>query len=321
VYLKRHVSGGFVLAPYLFACASARPVAPPVLEATGWAIQLQGVEKVGARKRLAAAKADLLVVDPTRSVRGRDWYDARGLVSYLHAAGKRVLAYLNVGQAEEYRAYWPDAWRAPTRDAPGDPPFLLALDPDGWPANYPVAYWHPAWRKIVVRAVDEVVADGFDGLYCDWVLGYREPAVVAAARAAGVDPARAMAELVRDMREHARRTHPGFVVVVQNAAYLPDAVPELYGWVDGVAQEDLSFSGAASADWDDPRTGDAPRPREGEDSRAAVAGRLEEWRRHGLLVLTLDYACVPANADEARRFSRAHGFLPFVSRTPLDRLP
>ncbi|MGQ0613486.1 MAG: endo alpha-1,4 polygalactosaminidase [Planctomycetaceae bacterium] len=310
----------------LAACATARgdaadPADPPLAGVKTWAIQLQGVEKIGARAKLAASKGDLLVVDPTRTVRGREWYDARGLVTYLHAARKRVLAYANVGQAEEYRTYWAPDWRAPTKEAPGEPAFLLTVDPDGWAGNYPVAYWNPAWRAILFRMVDEVLADGFDGLYCDWVLGYHEPAVAAAAKSAGIDPARVMAELLRDLRARAREKNPRFAVVAQNAAYLSDAVPELYGWVDGVAQEDLSFSGAAGVAWDDPKSGDLPRPREGEDSRAALTRQLEQWHRRGLPVLTLDYALETANADEARRFSRGKGFLPFVSRTPLDRLP
>lgn len=310
----------------LAACATARGDADvtaerPLAGVKSWAIQLQGIEKIGARARLAAAKAELVVVDPTRSVHGREWYDARGLVTYLHAAKKRVLAYANVGQAEEYRTYWAPEWRAPTKDARGEPAFLLTVDPDGWAGNYPVAYWDPAWRAIVFRMVDEALADGFDGLYCDWVLGYHEPVVAAAAESAAIVPARAMAELLRDLRAHARAKNPRFAIIAQNAAYLSEAVPELYGWVDGIAQEDLSFSGAAGAAWDDPKSGDRPRPREGEDSRAALTRQLEQWHRRGLPVLTLDYALEKANAEEARRFSRGKGFLPFVSRTPLDRLP
>jgi cysteinyl-tRNA synthetase len=282
-----------VLLALAAACASARdgPRAPP----ESWAIQLQGT--------LRATDVEWLVVDPSM---GRP------------AGPRTVLAYLNVGQAEEYRSYWRATWRAPEGEGRGDPDFLLALDPDGWPGNYPVAYWDPRWRLLVVAELERIVQAGFDGIYCDWVLGYREPAVVEAARAAGVDPARAMAELLRDLRAYARTKRPGFLVVAQNAAFLPEAVPEVYRWVDAVAQEDVSFRGEATSVWDDPRAGDVATP---PGDREAIAAALGKWRARGVPVLTLDYAADPENAAAAREFARSRGFVPFVSRTPLDRMP
>ena len=38
-------------------------------------------------------------------------------------------------------------------------------------------------------------------------------------------------------------------------------------------------------------------------------------------MLTLDYCIDPAKARAAIARSRAEGFVPFVTRTPLDRLP
>ena len=53
------------------------------------------------------------------------------------------------------------------------------------------------------------IRDGFDGVFLDWILGFAEPAVVAAARRAGVDPADAMVALVRELGLYARRRRPG----------------------------------------------------------------------------------------------------------------
>jgi cysteinyl-tRNA synthetase len=285
-----------------------------------WAIQLQGLEREGAVDRLDAADADLLVVDAVRTVRGLEGFDTKGMVARLRAR-KVVLAYVNVGQAEEYRAYWDASWRAPSADARGSPDYLLTIDPDGWAGNYPVAFWDPRWQARLWGAadalVDRAIADGFDGVFLDWVLGWAEPSVAAAAREAGVDGTRAMARLVRDLGAYARARRPGFAVVALNAAGLAAREPDLLRHVDGVCQESVTFGGGAGAAWDDPAAGDAPPPADAE----VLLADLDRVRAAGVPVFTLDYALDPANAALARERSRGRGFVPFVSRAPLDRLP
>jgi cysteinyl-tRNA synthetase len=311
-----------VLLVFLAACGSSVPqVAPPKLTAVErWAIQLQGLEDEAAIERLAAADLPLVVVDPVGSVRGTESFDDAAMVRRLRGSGRTlVLAYLNVGQAEDYRTYWRGYWRKPSAGARGEPDYLLGADPEGWPGNYTVAFWDLRWRSVLwgggTAPLDAIARAGFDGVYLDWVLGFEDPTVAAAAEADGVDPARALAELVRDLRAYARRTRPGFLVVAQNCAGLAERVPELAGWIDGAAQEDLSFSCTAAAQWDDPAAGDVPTPPARAEHTAAQLAAL------GLPVFTLDYCLDPDNAARARAFSEAHGFHPFVSRGPLDRLP
>ena len=76
----------------------------------------------------------------------------------------------------------------------------------------------------------------------------------------------------------------------------------------------MSFSGSALAAWTDPDAGDIP-------SREEDIEALEPLRRAGAAVFTLDYAILPENVEWAESRSRERGFVPTVSRTPLDRLP
>ena len=254
-----------------------------------WAIQLHG--DLGD-----TTPYEMLVLDP----------------SMRPVAGKVCLAYVNVGEAEEYRTYWKTFWRAP-EGGPGVPDYLLAADPDGWKGNYVVAYWDARWQAVlwggVGALVDEALAAGFDGVFLDWVLAYKEPAVLAK----GSDPEAAMARLVCDLSAYARRKKPGAFVVLNNGGPLAARSREVKRAIDGVVQESLSFGGRAGALWDDADAGSilqAPAP----ELREALAAL-------DCPVFTLDYAVKEEHACGARAASAALGFVPFVSRMPLDRLP
>lgn len=273
----------------------------------------------------------MLVIEPMRSQRGEGDFPMRDIVRRVQQSrgstlpAKRCIAYLNAGQAEDYRAYWRADWRAPTATAPGRPDFLLALDPDGWQGNYPVAFWRPQWRECLYgrpdAPLDQILADGFDGIYVDWVLGFMDPHVRAAAEADGVDPAVEMIRLLADLRRYGRARYPLFVVIAQNGVALAEQHPELLAVVDALSQEDLSFRGLASAGWSDPEAGDIPAAPDGAWSTPRLGARLAAVRAKGVPVFTLDYSLIPENANAAIATSRAFGLVPCVSRTPLDRLP
>lgn len=320
------------------ACATGRVEAPipaldiPVLAPVeSWSIQLQGLDPVSSPSTLARRSVDMFVIEPMRSQRGEHEFPMRDLVLRVQASpgatlpGKRCIAYLNAGQAEDYRAYWRPEWQAPTADGPGQPAFLLGLDPDGWQGNYPVAYWQPEWRQCLYgrpdAPLDQILADGFDGIYVDWVLGCMDPNVLVAAAAAGVDAGAEMVRLLADLRRYARARYPLFVVIAQNGIALAEQHPELLTVVDALAQEDLSFRGLASAGWFDAEAGDIPAAPAGEWSTPRLGARLAAVRARGVPVFTLDYALQPANVQQAMVASRSFGCVPSVSRTPLDRLP
>ncbi len=295
-----------------------------------WVIQLQGLERPGAIDALASARADLFVLEATRSVRGMESFPIRHVLRRIRSSNAgafpcRLLAYVNVGQAEDYRTYWSERWRAPAAEGTANPDYLLAPDPEGWPGNFVVRYWDERWQQVLFGRADSLIdaalADGFDGAYLDWILGYQHPLVLEAARMDAVDPEWAMVELIERLGTYAREQDDDFMVIAQNALSLAEEIPDLLESIDGICQEDVSFRGESVGDWADPRAGDIERSGEGEDGTFALLERLRTVGARGKLVLTLDYAGVPANVEVAMRRSRQHGLVPFVSRTPLDRLP
>lgn len=149
---------------------------------------------LGPWRPLAANKYDMLVLDTVSTTSAAANFDAAGMVTRLHATSgasgepKLLLAYVNAGQAEDYRSYWQPSWSA----AP--PSFVLAPDPDGFKGDHVVKYWDPRWQTIATGMIASAIKSGFNGAYLNWVQGYADPSVTAATAADGVDP---KAELIK----------------------------------------------------------------------------------------------------------------------------
>jgi len=291
-----------------------------------WAYQIQGLENAARLRALEESDYDMFVLEPTRTVKGSQSFDTRGMVSRLRNAGGRrrlVIAYVDIGEAERYRTYWQSWWQAPTRSGnPGKPNFILAPDPDGWSDCFPVAYWDARWQRIIATGtssvLDKLLDDGFDGIYMDWVEGYDDAHVKARAKQDGVNAKAEMIRFIRTIRLTAQLRNPDFLVIAQNAPALivgQAAYPKV---IDGMAQEDLHFSGAPDVGWFNPRSGDIPTP---QADRLWLQQRLDLYLAAGLPVFTVDYCVNEQNRLSSYQLSRQRGYIPFVSRTPLDRLP
>jgi cysteinyl-tRNA synthetase len=262
------------------------------------------------------------------------------VVEGLHSAPhpKLVLAYIDIGQAEEYRTYWDPGWRI------GDPEWIVGSDPDGWEGNFPVAFWYDEWHEIWLGAegyLGKIIDSGFDGVYLDWVEAYSDGNVVDLAEEDGVDPRAEMIWWVADIAEFCRARRPGFYLIAQNAAELAESDEHL-DIIDAIAQEQVWFDGGADND----PPGDCPLPRrtaevDTEDYRQSLPGACrklyddfpdstlhvssEEYldyltraQSRGALIFTVDYALQPENVEWVYRTSRALGFVPFVGGRALD---
>lgn len=322
------------------ACRAFAAPPLPLNEVRFWAYQIQGLSLPGAVEALAASNYDMLVVEPTRTDREERDFDTAGMVARLQATKasdgkhrKLVLAYIDIGQAEDWRWYWTWSYnREAARAFPKDwPSFITAVDPDGWDGNYVVNYWAPGWKAIVWKGVentsgqdftsilDEVLRDGFDGVYLDWVEAFENPGVIAAASAQGKDPKAEMVQLIKEIRQFGRRQNPNFLVVQQNAAALLEERPELCGVVDGVAQEEVWFGGVATDDWSDPAGYDARIDR---DLTQEYLSYLDAFKRcdagGDFPVLNVEYAL--KYAAQAYELSAKFNFVPYVTRRSLGRI-
>ena len=86
-------------------------------------------------------------------------------------AGRKVVAYISIGEAEDYRPYWHPEWVSGGKITSAAPTWLGIENPE-WKGNYQVKYWNAEWKKLMLAAIDDAMASGFDGVYLDIVDGF-----------------------------------------------------------------------------------------------------------------------------------------------------
>ncbi|MBW1901318.1 MAG: endo alpha-1,4 polygalactosaminidase, partial [Deltaproteobacteria bacterium] len=293
-----------------------------------WMYQIQDLDIEGAVDALAATNYPLLVLEPGHNFKDFP-YDTSNIVQSLKTTPdgqyRLLLAYIDIGQAEDYRDYWDDNWIAPTATQRGTPDFLITIDPDGWSGNYPVAYWRQEWKNIYLGnsgIVAKLARLGFDGVYLDWVEAYDDDTVKVVADEDGVNPEVEMIQFIEEIMQAGRTVTEGFLVVPQNAPHLINTDPKRYvATINALAVEDTWFHGDGDADWNDPRAGDLHERHD--EPGWTTNDRLKEYEKYierGLPVFSVDYCISEENTAQVYRDARTAGLRPLVTRVSLSRL-
>ncbi len=303
-----------------------------------WGYQLQELDPAQASR----SGLDLIVVDEALNGERRLDRRAESLKSLKRkpdGSRRLVLAYLSIGEAEEYRGYWNKGWVAPGAQpamgqtatdraaglastpahaapslsrralpirtpSPAAPVWLGDENPD-WRGNFNVRFWQPSWQAMLLgspdAALDRIIAAGFDGVYVDRADAYT---LWQTER----DTVREdMIQLIERLGRYARDQQPDFLVVMQNAE-------ELLGHkrtraaLSAVAKEDLFFGITA------------PEQANGDDDIASSLRLLKKARNDGLPVLVVEYLATDAKIAEARQRIEREGFLPYFAPRPLHQL-
>lgn len=255
--------------------------------------QLQNVDPAA----IGASTFDLAIVDVSRDGTEAGRWTADDL-ALMRKVPKRLLAYLSIGEAEDYRGYWKREWDANRDGKPdkGAPAWLGHVNPD-WAGNYKVRYWDADWQKIVFEELDRVVKAGFDGVYLDIIDAYEFWTDRKTAE-------RDMVEFVKAIAARARASSAAFAVFPQNGDGLA-AHRDYVDVVTGIGREDLFFDG------------DKRQPA-GETREAAA--NLDVFRKAGKLVLVTEYPTKKDAVDEVYRRAKERGFVPYATGRALDKL-
>jgi cysteinyl-tRNA synthetase, unknown class len=202
----------------------------PLAHVKSWHYQLDKVDV----DTLAKRDVDMLVTDYAREGGKIPLTEADVAKLKVKPDGSRrvAISYLSIGEAEEFRFYWDEAWKAAK-------PNWLERENCAWPKAWMVRYWDPGWRELIVTGqnayLKRIIAAGFDGVYLDRVDMWEHTASLNSEAKA------AMIDFVVTLATEARKLKPGFIVIAQNAEDL--LVDRRYRrTIDAVAKEELFFS-------------------------------------------------------------------------------
>ncbi len=256
---------------------------------------------------------------------GRDWiildaaYDGEDRWASADLAkirsgkpGRKTVAYVSIGEAEDYRAYWQRSW---DRDEDGNPdkgaPAWLNIENPDWEGNYKVKYWLKGCQEIMLPEIERVMKQGFDGVYLDIVDAFEfyevdgddyldnrpNPETGNSYRAD-------MARWIATIAARARSVRRGAMIVPQNAAQLL-VFKDYRGIVSGIGVEDLYTNGKKK------------QPR---DEVNYTFGFLKKLKADGKPILVIDYSKKGSLVGGARRSSEQNGFVFLNTDRPLKTL-
>lgn len=302
--------------------------------ARSWTYQLQNYDI----SQLRASNADLLVVDETigsEAAGKRPGKFVKELQKKPDGSRRIVLAYLSIGEAEDYRYYWDSAWietadsaassNEPTTSGLNEPsrskshdrsqrperrlsskaPPWLGDENEAWSGNYTVRFENPDWQAIFLEGknsyISRIINAGFDGVYLDRVDAfYDHPGNLQ-------DPASTMVAFVSRLAEKARRLKPGFLVVPQNGEELL-VQPGYVDIIDAIAKEDLLYGS----------------PDEGEANSNGQIANSVAWlavaQRKEKPVFVVEYLDDSDEIAHARQELNRLGYIPTFAPRMLDEI-
>jgi cysteinyl-tRNA synthetase len=113
---------------------------------------------------LSNTNFDLLILDFFFNDSALTSNDIATIRSKSNGGMRILLAYMSIGEAEDYRYYWNSNWET-------NPPEWLAEENPNWEGNFKVRYWYQEWQDIIYGNSDSylyrILDAGFDGVYLD----------------------------------------------------------------------------------------------------------------------------------------------------------
>ena len=272
----------------------ARQGRRPLLAAKTWHYQLTNYDL----EKLNKVDADVFVIDyaleggkvpmnPEQVARLKKKPDGRR---------RYVISYMSIGEAEEYRYYWQDRWKA-------QKPVWLGAENCAWPKAHAIRYWRDEWKDISFRKPDSyikrIIDAGYDGVYLDRVDMYDW---------FKKENANARAEMIKYMVElsaQAKSWKPGFFILPQNAEELMSDRAYRRA-VDGMGKEELLHSGSETGKRNPER-----------DIRVAY-GNLSHLLWAYKPVFAVEYVLTKAAIAKSEAELRSLGIVPTVQTRALD---
>ncbi|MFN4219422.1 MAG: MJ1477/TM1410 family putative glycoside hydrolase [bacterium] len=267
--------------------------------------QLQNIDL----NEISNTRFDLVIIDYSRDGSEENKFSYDEIMELKNSPGgsKIVLAYMSIGEAENYRWYWNDVWDADNDGIPDPaaPSWLGPVNPE-WPGNYKVKYWDPEWKYIIYAYLDKIIEAGFDGVYLDIIDAYQYWGPGGESGLNRLTAEQEMVDFVKEIANYARVTKGknNFLVIPQNAEEL-STHPDYVQTVSGIGKEDLWYNG------------NTPQPNE---YISEAITNLDVFKNAGKIVLVIDYVTQQDLIDDFYSKARLKGYVPYATVRELDRI-
>lgn len=278
---------------------------PPAAGAVGlrlpriesWAYELQSIDPL----EIAQSRYDLVVLDYALESASKLAMPPE-IVDFMRRKpdGSRrfILAYMSIGEAENFRSYWRKEWLIQPPD------WLVGEDPD-WPGNYTARYWLPDWQALLFgnpdAYLDQILRAGFDGVYLDGIDAFER--LKAERPTARTD----MVDLIDGIAHYARARRQDFLIVPQNGEGILSDLRTL-SIIDAFAREDLLYN--------EERGGGPNSP----DDISDAVRKLDIVKRAGKPVLVVEYVSDPQLAAALQDQITDLGFVGYIAARSLRGL-
>ena len=288
-----------------FACAESNPASfAYILQADSFA-----KTKPAAVAKLKESGRDWIVLDATFA--GDTPWEHSDLDTIRRGkAGRKVVAYLSIGEAEDYRPYWQSEWVSNGKRTAAAPVWLGIENPE-WKGNFQVKYWNADWQKLILAAIDDTMAHGFDGVYLDIVDGFQtyeqgadnylddrmNPETKQTYR-------RDMVDCVKAIAACTRAKNPAALVIPQNGSQL-------------VAHKDFVEVISAQGIEDLFTNGKKPQPAYHTDE---ILGHLKNLASAKKPVLLIEYPKTPERQALSKKLAKENGLVWLVTDRQLKTL-
>ena len=172
-----------------------------------------------------ASKFQILIVDPDET--------PESLLSQYKEMGRTVLAYINVGYAEDWRHYWNNTLLQ-----------KIIHNETEYEGEYYVEYWNSLWLQTVTNYVETYLNNGYDGIYLDNIDAYIVLNESNYTWIQGINLREAMIQLIAKLSTIAKNLTGNQALVYVN---IGGALEDLKGgtiladYIDGYLREEVIF--------------------------------------------------------------------------------
>lgn len=255
---------------------------------SSWGYQLQNYDI----EELKLSEYDILVIDYSKDGTDDEKFTSAEIDEIRTGKeGRKILSYISIGEAEDYRYYWNTNWIETS------PKWLDESNP-AWPGNFKVKYWITEWQEIIKEYLQKIIDIGFDGIYLDIIDAYEfyQDTVP--------NSDTLMIDFVEVIANYTRAQVSDFMIIPQNGEAI---VNDRYlGMVDGIAREEVYVQSK-----NDKR--DSAETQE-------IEGYLDQFLNAGKIVMVVDYANTEELIEFATTSATAKGYLSLVTDVDLDHL-